>query len=236
MDTNTLGIFLKYFSRLLMILLVMPVANSARGLAAKWNGDTTAEEEGRITLNPLAHIDPLGSLMILLIGFGWSNPMPIRYSRMNNLKKGVITVSLAGPLAYFISAILCKIIYMLLYYIPATKEQLAADGVTPVMAFALVLSLLSNINVCLGVINLLPLPPMDGFQVLNQLAGPKFHNWYYPNQHQINQISTIILFALFFIGYLTNGLIDPLGWLINIADWLLSIVASLPFALVSLLS
>ncbi len=226
MDTNTLGIFLKYFSRLLMILLVMPVANSARGLAAKWNGDTTSEEEGRITLNPLAHIDPLGSLVILLIGFGWSNPMPIRYSRMKNIKRGVITVSLAGPVTYFLAALFCKILENVLYLLPAGNSQFLS-------AFAFVLYLLASINECLGVINILPLPPMDGFQILNQLAGPKFHNWYYPNQQRINQISTIILFALFFMGDLTNERFDPLRWLIIIADILLSNIADWPFTLIS---
>jgi Zn-dependent protease len=209
-----------------MILLVMPVANSARGLVAKWNGDTSSDDEGRITLNPMAHIDPIGSLMILLIGFGWSNPMPIHFNRMKNPRIGVITVSLAGPVTYFLSAILCKILNNILFLISIDNENL-------MVAFSLVLSLLANINVCLGVINLLPLPPMDGFQVLNQLAGPKFHNWYYPNQHQINQISTIILFTLFFIGDLTRGIIDPLGWLISIVNMLLSIVAELPFMIFS---
>ena len=219
--------FFKYFSRILMLLLVMPMTNSARGLVAKWNGDDTSEREGRITLSPMAHLDPIGAIMIFLIGFGWSKPMPINYARMKNFRRGVVTVSLAGPVSHFLAAFICKLIPCLLLLIPSLKESYISTylsgGFSPISAFFTVLGLISSINVCLGVINILPLPPLDGFQVLNQFAGPKFHNWYYANHMIINRASTIILFTLFFIGDLTRGLIDPLGWLINLVDGLLSL-------------
>ena len=209
-----------------MLLLVMPMTNSARGLVAKWNGDDTSEREGRITLSPMSHLDPIGALMIFLIGFGWSKPMPINYNRMTNLRRGIVTVALAGPVSHFLAAIVCKLIPCLLMLIPPVYESyissLSSGSISPVHALFMVLSIISQINVCLGVINILPLPPLDGFQVLNQFAGAKFHNWYYANYMQINRISTIIIFALFFIGDLTRGLIDPLGWIINLVDALLS--------------
>ena len=231
-NTELLEKFFKYFSRVLMLLLVMPMTNSARGLVAKWNGDDTSEREGRITLSPMSHLDPIGALMIFLIGFGWSKPMPINYNRMTNLKRGIVTVALAGPVSHFLAAIVCKLIPCLLLLIPPVYESyissLSSGSISPVHALFMVLSIISQINVCLGVINILPLPPLDGFQVLNQSAGAKFHNWYYANYMQINRISTIIIFALFFIGDLTRGLIDPLGWLIGLIDGLLS----LPFVLI----
>ncbi|MBO6116666.1 MAG: site-2 protease family protein [Ruminococcus sp.] len=225
-NTELLEKFFKYFSRVLMLLLVMPMTNSARGLVAKWNGDDTSEREGRITLSPMSHLDPIGALMIFLIGFGWSKPMPINYNRMTNLRRGIVTVALAGPVSHFLAAIVCKLIPCLLLLIPPVYESyissLSSGSISPVHALFMVLSIISQINVCLGVINILPIPPLDGFQVLNQFAGAKFHNWYYANYMQINRISTIIIFALFFIGDLTRGLIDPLGWIINLVDALLS--------------
>ena len=231
-NTELLEKFFKYFSRVLMLLLVMPMTNSARGLVAKWNGDDTSEREGRITLSPMSHLDPIGALMIFLIGFGWSKPMPINYNRMTNLRRGIVTVALAGPVSHFLAAIVCKLIPCLLMLIPPVYESyissLSSGSISPVHALFMVLSIISQINVCLGVINILPLPPLDGFQVLNQFAGAKFHNWYYANHQLIHQVSTIVLFGLFFIGDLTKGLIDPLGWLIGLIDGLLS----LPFVLI----
>ena len=227
---DTLQIFLKYFSRILMLLLVMPLTSSARGLVAKWMGDDTSEREGRITLNPTAHLDPIGAILIFLIGFGWSKPMPIQFSRMKNQRLGIILVSLTGPVSHFLSAIVCKLIINTIDICANVND----DKISPLWAFMFVLSIIANINVCLGVINLLPLPPMDGFVLLYQFAGHKFHSWYHANYQIVNQVSTVILFALFFIDDLTRGRIDPLGWIITFADIALSIVAKLPFILLAL--
>ena len=82
MNTDALSLVMKYLSRALMLLLLMPVLNYVKGTVAKKMGDDTAEMAGRITLNPMAHLDLLGSLMIMLVGFGWSKPLPINYNRM----------------------------------------------------------------------------------------------------------------------------------------------------------
>ncbi len=215
-----LRLFLKFFSRALMLLLVMPLTNSAKGLVAKWQGDDTSEREGRITLNPMAHLDPLGSLAILLCGFGWSKPMPISPVRMKDYRRGVILLSLTGPVTHFLSAIICNFIVELLYCLPMTSSQM--QNISPLWCLGVVLVFLSNINVCLGTINLLPLPPMDGFNILHQFAGNKFNSWYYSNYQTINRASTIILLVLFFMPELTGGMLDPLGILIA---WVSSIIS-----------
>ena len=107
MNNDIIEEFLKYFSRALMLLLIMPVTNSVRGLVAKRMGDDTSDRQGRITLNPFVHLDLLGSLCIMLVGFGWSKPMPIDPAKMKNRKTGIVAVSAAGPLSHLISAILC---------------------------------------------------------------------------------------------------------------------------------
>lgn len=210
-----LQLFLSFFSRALMLFLILPVTNSVRGLVAKALGDDTAEVQGRITLNPMAHLDLLGSLAIMLCGFGWSKPLPINYNRMKNPRNGVLIMSLAGPAAYYILAIICMNIAKIILY--------TSSGSAAVAAVILVFTFLAQISVCLGTIHLLPLPPMDGFNILNHFAPPKFHNWYFSNYRQINQWSTIIIFALFFMPRLTMGYLDPLGWLISIFSRILNL-------------
>lgn len=219
-DTELLGIFFRLFSRALMLLLVLPLVNSVKGIVASKLGDDTADREGRITLNPVAHLDMLGSLCILLTGFGWSKPLPINYSRMRNVRQGVILISLAGPMTHFVSALVCKMICFFITHF----MSFGSDGVTPGFCLSLVFYYLGWINVCLGTIHILPLPPMDGFNLLQQFAGAKFNSWYYSNYRKINQISYYILMGLFFIGPLTRYVINPLGWLISLIDNLLSLM------------
>ncbi len=221
MSAISLKIFFKFFSRALMLLLVMPVTNCARGLVAKWQGDDTADRQGRITLDPFSHLDPLGSLAILLCGFGWSKPMPIVYSRMNKLRRGIILVSLAGPVSHFLSAIFCYLIEVLMIGVPAVYTSIYSGNINAVYCVYIILDTLASINVCLGVINLLPLCGMDGFNILYQLSGPKFHNWYHDNYRAANQGSLIILLILFFIPDITGGAINPIGWLAGIVESLL---------------
>lgn len=218
MNSNALSLFLTFFSRALMLFLVLPVTNSVKGLVAKALGDDTAEIQGRITLNPMAHLDLLGSLAIMLCGFGWSKPLPINFNRMRDTRKGILILSLTGPATYYLMAIICMNLCSIILY--------TSSGSIAVTAIALILSFLANINICLGTIHLLPIPPMDGFNILNHFAPPKFHNWYFRNYRQINQWSTYILLGLFFMDTLTRGLIDPLGWLINLVYSLLSLTSA----------
>ena len=214
--------FLQYFSRLLMILLVMPVTNTIKGVVAKKLGDTTAEDEGRLTLNPLTHIDFVGSIMILLIGIGWSKPMPINPRRMRDPQKGVFIISLTGPLSFFASSIVCDLIFNILICLEPVRNNLEGGGITPAYGFLLILSILSQINICLGVITLLPIPQMDGFNILMHFTGAKFHNWYYQNYQTVNLVSMIAIIILFSLP----DSINPLAYLINIVGYFLSFATS----------
>ncbi|HBB71385.1 MAG TPA: hypothetical protein DCZ71_02115 [Ruminococcus sp.] len=209
MSNDTLQYFLMFFSRVLMLLLIMPLTNSARGLTAKYMGDDSADREGRITLNPFVHLDPLGSLAILFIGFGWSKPMPINPAKMKNRKWGIVAVSAAGPLTHFVSAVLCYIGCNILAYAPVFSDS--QNGITMITALEILFQLLAQINVCLGTINILPLPPMDGFNIINQFLGNRFHKWYFGNYININRVSMGILLLLFFLP----SDINPLHFLIG---------------------
>lgn len=212
-----LDIFLEYFSGLLMLLLVLPLREAAKGLVAKWQGDDTAEREGRITLNPFVHLDFIGSLMILLIGFGWTKPLPINPRNFKNFRRGMLLTSLTGPVTNLVAAFFCSIGYRIIF----SFENVAAT-INPLSCLGIILSFLFSINVCLGVIGLLPLPQMDGFNILRCFTGHKFERWYFTNYRTINIVSMVVILLLF---TLPSG-VNPLMYLISAVSSLINLSTS----------
>ena len=98
---------IKFLARIIIVILVLPLHELAHGFVAKKLGDDTAEEQGRLTLNPLAHIDPIGTLLLVLTGFGWAKPVPVnpnRFNRNHSLRAGMAMVSIAGPASNIIAS------------------------------------------------------------------------------------------------------------------------------------
>lgn len=148
----------------LVILIFSAIVHEvSHGLVAEKLGDDTAREQGRITLNPIPHIDPFGSILLpallLAVGspivFGAAKPVPVNFNNLRNPKSGMALVSLAGPLANFFLAIL--------FVIPI-KLGLANSIAQPILLQAIL------INLVLGTFNLIPIPPLDGSKVLASLA------------------------------------------------------------------
>lgn len=219
MNTELMNTFLKFFSRVLVLLLIFPLCDVARGAAARWMGDDTAERSGRLTLNPIAHLDPIGSLLILLIGFGWTKPMPINYRNMRDPRKGVLLTSIAAPAALLICSLVCHLISNLLLCMDSVYNS---DSFNIGLCVYMLMGFISNISVCLAVLFLLPIPPMDGFYILKHFAGDKFERWYYSNQQNINIASMIILILLFTLPEQIN----PLDYLIGLVNNLIGLVFS----------
>ncbi|MBA9027917.1 MULTISPECIES: site-2 protease family protein [Bacillaceae] len=145
------------------LLIAFTVHEFAHAFVAYKFGDSTAQKEGRLTLNPVAHIDPLGTLLILIVGFGWARPVPVNRFYFKKPRLAGVLVSFAGPFSNFLIA---AVGYFILY-------GLYAAGLEPNIPFFVVdfLEMLIHLNIVLFVFNLLPLPPLDGYRIIQDLVS-----------------------------------------------------------------
>ena len=183
----------------LPIIFAITVHEAAHGYAAKYFGDMTAFHLKRISLNPLRHIDPLGTIILpallffLQVGFifGWAKPVPVNFSNLRNPKKDMLWVALAGPGANLIMAILWTIVYSNQQLVPSMGQNFIS-----VMAVAGI-----QINIVLMVLNLLPLPPLDGGRVAVSLLP-------YPWSSKLAGLERYGFFILIFL--LATGLLGAI--------------------------
>ena len=175
------GFLIRFVLQLPALLLAVTIHELAHGLVADRLGDPTARLSGRLTLNPLPHIDPLGALALILVGFGWAKPVPVNAYNLRHPVRDMAAVAAAGPLANFVVAFMGLLLYRLL--VPMTALPFVVEPVRNVMAMVFIL------NVGLGVFNVIPLPPLD---------GGHFLPYFFPRAswgaiHKLEQYGPIIL-------------------------------------------
>jgi Zn-dependent protease len=149
---------------ILALVVSITVHEFCHAAVATAQGDHTARDAGRLTLNPIRHLDPWGSILMVLAGFGWGKPVPFLPSALRSRRFGAALVSLAGPLSNFVLALLSAL--ALRWYLFS-----GAGGRNPELTFML-LETFFSINVILGVFNLIPVPPLDGSRLLSVLLPP----------------------------------------------------------------
>ncbi|MBR0466605.1 MAG: site-2 protease family protein [Clostridia bacterium] len=202
-------------SSLAVIFLTLPIHEFSHAFVATKLGDPTPKFQGRLTLNPFAHIDYIGALCIILFGFGWAKPVQINARYFKSPKWGMALSSLAGPLSNIVVAFISLIIYNAVRFLPVSN-----------ITFALryFFYYLAQINVYLAVFNLIPIPPLDGSRILFSVLPQK----YYFAVMRYERYIYIALLALLWLGVLTV----PLNILSNLILGGLSNVAALPFNLI----
>jgi Zn-dependent protease len=188
---------LRLGSQFVPFLLGVVVHEFGHGFAANLWGDSTAKDSGRLTLSPVPHVDPIGTLVLPILGmvsglpllFGWARPVPIDPRRFRKFRPGLFWVALAGPLANALTAILCAIGCMLLYrFLP--RDFMFQREFTEMLKYGVF------INFGLGIFNLIPIPPLDGSKIIeSMLSYPAMQRY-----EQVAQYSTFILLALILTG------------------------------------
>lgn len=148
------------------VLFSLSVHEFSHGLAAYAVGDKTAKYSGRLSLNPLAHLDPFGAICLFLFGFGWAKPVPVNPWNFKNKKGGMILTALAGPFSNFLLAFIAMVIYTLL---GGLRFSSTSFGFTLASVFYELAYYMIMINLGLGLFNLIPIPPLDGSKVLTAI-------------------------------------------------------------------
>lgn len=182
----------------------------SHGVVALWFGDDTAKRAGRLTLNPVPHIDPFGSILLPALGalthaalFGYAKPVPINPSRMNNPRRDPLWVSLAGPATnLMLMAVAAVVAHFMFRGIDRSGLRGFSDypvGFRIVFYFALV-------NLTLGIFNLLPIPPLDGSAIFERVMPDSWR----PRWYQVRQYGMLVLFALIFWTGLADKVLSPL--------------------------
>lgn len=202
-----------------VILIALTVHECFHGYAAYKLGDPTARNLGRLSLNPMKHLDLLGTLSMLFFGFGWAKPVPIYSRHFKKPKRDMALTALAGPVANFLLAFIGLILFKLLYGTAYT----AGATFTSRLVDTLILFFYTffRLNLCLGVFNLIPIPPLDGSRIFYTFLPEKL----YFNIMKYEQIIQVILLVALFTGFLDG----PLNFVINnIGNAMISIIELVP--------
>ncbi|MBP3255071.1 MAG: site-2 protease family protein [Clostridia bacterium] len=205
----SIGRYISSPESLISLLLTIPAMliaitfhEFAHAFAADKLGDDTPRRQGRLNLNPLSHLDPIGSIMLVFAGFGWGKPVeinPRNFNKKISMSAGEAIVSFAGPLMNFILAIVFTIIMcLILKFAPAFA--ISKIG----MIIVLLVQQTVIINIGLGIFNLIPLPPLDGSKILIHFLPYKAKDWFERNSY----IFYIVFMALWFTGIM-GSIISP---------------------------
>ena len=201
-------------ARVFVVFCVLPIHEFAHAFVANKLGDDTARLKGRLTLNPLAHLHPIGALMIFLVGFGYANPVPVNARKFKNPKQGMAITALAGPVSNLLmSVIFCILTGAGVILYQKTNGNITAEVATYFFMYA------AYINVQLAVFNLIPIPPLDGSRLLTVILPNK----YYFKIMKYERYIILGVFALILFGvldrplaFISGGIMDGIAYVVSL--------------------
>ncbi|MBQ6633042.1 MAG: site-2 protease family protein [Ruminococcus sp.] len=203
---------IQYATRIIIIFMCTPIHEFAHAWAATKLGDETPRYQGRLTLNPIAHIDPLGAVALFFAGFGWGKPVQVNSNRFKHYRRDLALTALAGPVSNFLLAfmgIIIEKLFFRLFIVNGDAEAVFNYALTgkcndPLYYVSLIFFYFTAVNIGLAVFNLIPIFPLDGEKILNYFTGKKFDAFMRRNQLYI---------TIGFVVLLVSGLLNrPLGW------------------------
>jgi len=204
-----------------VFLITITVHECAHGYIAYKMGDPTAKDMGRLTLNPLKHMDPFGFIMLMIVGFGWAKPVIINPRNFRDPKKGMALSALAGPASNVLMAIAGAIILGFINYIYFTNATQINSIVEVTRAFFYYFMML---NVYFALFNLIPVPPLDGSRLVSYFLPPKLGYYY----NYIERYGMLVLMLVMYTGllrvplqFLSDKLIGGICYLLNLVPFLL---------------
>ena len=195
---------------LLAVLMAITFHETAHGYVAYRLGDPTAKNQGRLTLNPIAHLDLIGALMMFVFGFGWAKPVPVNpFYFEGDRTKGMMLVSVAGPLTNLIISFAAYFIYV------------AGSGFAGIPFLSIFLSTTVTLNIYLAVFNLIPIPPLDGSKILAGLL-PKATAYKFLNT--VEQYGFLILMLLIFFNITDMIMVPVANVILNFFTFILQLI------------
>lgn len=212
-----------------IIILSLTVHECAHGYIAKKLGDPTAENLGRLTLNPLKHLDPFGVLFMLLFGFGWARPVPVNARNFKKPRRDMALTAVAGPVSNLLLATVFAILYETAYTVMKKSAEAGGGTGTLGMTVMLFFSLGLQLNVFLAVYNMLPIPPFDGSRFFYVFLPVK---WYFKVMKYERYIMLGLMAVILFESYVLHGglILGGLSYLSSLLiNGMLRLLELLPF-------